>query len=75
MVSHVWDEICLLFFFLKKKKKDLFLFLAVLDLCCCLQVFSSCGKWKPLFTVMHRLLIVVASLIAELGLQATHELR
>ena len=67
MVNHVWDEICLLFFFLKKKKKDLFLFLAVLDLCCYMGFYCSCGGCGLLCIVLHRLLIAVASLVAEYG--------
>ena len=44
------------------------LFLAVLGLCCCAQAFSSCSEWGLLFVAVHRLLIVVASLVAEHGL-------
>ena len=42
--------------------------LAVLDLCCCAQAFSSCSKWGLLFVAVHRLLIAVASLVVEYGL-------
>ena len=42
-------------------KKCLFLFLAVLGLCCCLWAFSSCREWGLLFVMVHGLLIVVAS--------------
>ena len=45
-----------------------FLFLAVLSLRCCSQAFSSCGEQGLLFVVVHRLLTVVASLVAEHGL-------
>ena len=45
-----------------------YLFVAALGLCCCTQAFSSCGKQRLLFVVVHRLLIVVASLV-EHGLQ------
>ena len=34
-------------------------------LCCCLQTFSSCGKWGYSLVEVCRPLIVVASLIAE----------
>ena len=44
------------------------LFLAVLGLHCCAQVFSSCGERGLLFVVVHGLLIAVASLVAEHGL-------
>ena len=41
------------------------LFLVVLGLHCYLQTFSSCGKWGLVSIVMLRLLVVMASLIAE----------
>ena len=41
------------------------LFLAVLDLRCCVWAFSSFGERGLLFTVMHGLLIAVASLVVE----------
>ena len=41
-------------------------FLAVLCLGCYLRAFSICDEWELLFAAMHRLLTVVASLIAEL---------
>ena len=47
-----------------------YLFLAALGLRCCPQAFSCCGKRGLLFDVVHRLLIAVASLVAEHGLQA-----
>ena len=43
----------------------LFLFLAALSLCCCPRAFSSCSEQGQLFIAVHRLLIVVASLVAE----------
>ena len=43
-------------------------FLAVLGLHCCTQAFSSCGEQGLLFVAVHRLLIAVASLVAEHGL-------
>ena len=45
-----------------------------LGLHCCTRAFSSCGEQGLLFVVVHRLLIVVASLVAEhrlLGTQAS----
>ena len=45
-------------------------FLAALSLHCCTRAFSSCGKQGLFFVVEHGLLIVVASLLAEHGLQA-----
>ena len=46
-----------------------YLFLAVLGLLhCCAWAFSSCGEWGLLFVVVRRLLIAVASLVAEHGL-------
>ena len=44
------------------------LFLAVLGLHCCARAFSSCSKRGLLFVVVCRLLVVVASLVAEHGL-------
>ena len=51
--------------------KILFIYLfilAALGLCCCMQAFSGCGEQGLLFLVVHRLLIVVASLAVEHGL-------
>ena len=42
--------------------------MAALGLCCCAWAFSTCSKWGLLFFAVHRLLIVVASLVAEHGL-------
>ena len=44
-------------------------FLAVLGLRCCAQSFSSCGERGLLFVAVSRLLIGVASLPVEHGLQ------
>ena len=52
------------FFFL------IFLFLAVLGLRCCARASSTCGEQGLLFVVVHGLLIAVAPLVAEHGLQA-----
>ena len=52
------------FFFLN----FIYLFLAVLGLCCCTRAFSSCGEQGLLFVVVSGLLIAVASLVAEHGL-------
>jgi len=41
------------------------LFLAMLGLCCCEQAFSSCREQGLLFTAVHRLLIAMASPVAE----------
>ena len=46
----------------------MYIFIAVLGLCCCLQTFSSCSDQGLLFVEVRRLLIVVASLVAEQGL-------
>ena len=48
----------------------LYLFLAALGLCCCARAFSSCGERGLLFVAVRRLLIAVASLVAEHGLWA-----
>ena len=44
------------------------LFLAALGLRCCVRAFSSCCEQGLLFIAARRLLIVVASLVAELRL-------
>ena len=54
--------------FFKKVIYFVYLFLAALGLCCCVQVFSSCGEWGLLFVAVSGLLTVVASLVAEHGL-------
>ena len=46
----------------------LFLFLAVLGLRCYTWAFSSCGEPGLLFVAVRRLLVVVASPVAEHGL-------
>ena len=43
----------------------IYLFLAALGLHCCTQAVFSCIKWGLLFVAVCRLLIVVASLVAE----------
>ena len=45
----------------------IYLFLAVLGLCCCAQAFSSCSERGLLFDAVHGLLIAVPSLVAEHG--------
>ena len=49
----------------------IYLFMAVLGLCCCAWTFSSCGVRGLLFDAVrrvHGLLTAVASLVAEHGL-------
>ena len=48
----------------------IYLFLAVMGLRCCIRAFSSCSERWLLFVVVRRLLIAVASLVAEHRLQA-----
>ena len=48
----------------------IYLFLAALGLSCCTRAFSSCGEQGLLFIVVRGLLIAVASLVSEHGLQA-----
>ena len=43
--------------------------MAVLGLCCCARAFSSCGEQGLLFVAVRGLLIAVASLVVEHGLQ------
>ena len=47
----------------------IYLFLAVLGLCCCTRAFCSCCKWGLLFVEVHWLLIAVVSLVVEHRLQ------
>ena len=47
---------------------NIFFFLAVLGLRCCVQSFSSCGERGPLLAMVHRPFTAVASLVAEHGL-------
>ena len=61
----VGNHLCQFSFFKKN-----YLFLAALGLCCCVLAFSSCSKRGLLFIVVCGLLIAVASLVAEHGLQA-----
>ena len=42
--------------------------LVELGLCCCARAFSSCSERGLLFIAVRRLLIAVASLVAEYGL-------
>ena len=46
----------------------IYLFVAVLGLCCCVWTFSSCYKQWLLFVAVCRLLIAVASLVVEHGI-------
>ena len=60
-ISFFFNNIFFLSFFIYL----IYLFLAVLGLHCCLRAFSGCGERGLLFVVLHGLLIVVASLVAE----------
>ena len=52
-------------FFLYKFIYFIYLFLAALGLHCCARAFSSCSEQGLLIVAVHRLLIAVASLVAE----------
>ena len=54
-----------IFFFLNK---FIYLFLSAFGLCCGVQAFSSCSELRPLFVVVHGLLIAVSFFVAEHGL-------
>ena len=58
-----------LFFLFLNKFIYFYLLLAALGLRCCAQAFSSCGERGLLFIAVHGLLIAVASLVVEHGLQ------
>ena len=60
--SHLSDRVRFLFLFFLK------LFLAVLGLHCYTWALSSCGEQGLLFVAGRKLLVVVASLVAEHGL-------
>ena len=47
----------------------IYVFLAALGLRCCARAFSSCGERGLPFVLVRGLLIAVASLVAEHGLQ------
>ena len=51
------------------KKKLLTYLLSALGLHCCRQAFSSWGEWVLLFIAVRRLILTVASLVLEHGLQ------
>ena len=53
------------------KKIFIYLFLSLLGLRCCMQAFSSGGEQRLLFPAVCGLLIIVAFLVAEHGLQRT----
>ena len=63
-----YSQVLKIFFFLINL--FIYLFLAALSLCCRVWAFSSCGELGLLFVAVHGLLIAVASLAAEHGLQA-----
>ena len=58
------------FFFFNKFILFIYLFLAALGLRCCVLALSSCGEQGLLFVAVRGLLVAVAPLIAEHGLQA-----
>ena len=60
---------CCWFFFFLSLLKYIYLFLAMLGAPCFVQAFSSCDKQRILFIVMLGLSIVVASFVAEHGVQ------
>ena len=53
------------FFFFLRFFPQVGLFLVAQDFCCCAWAFSSCGQRGLPFTAVHRLLIVVASLVVK----------
>ena len=48
-----------------------FLFLTLVNLCCCTRALSTCSEQRLLFIAVHGLLIAVAALVAEYGLQGS----
>ena len=70
LIVFIFIYLYLLYFIFKIITYFIYLFLAVLGLCCCARAFSSCSEWGLLFIAVLGLLIVVASLLVEHGLQA-----
>ena len=68
MVDYVSLVLNINYYYFLKFIYLIYLFLAVLGICCCARAFSSCGEWGLLFTAVRGLLIVVALLAAEHGL-------
>ena len=66
--KYLFMELLFIYFLKFKKILFIYLFLAVLGLCCCTWAFSSCGERGLLFVTVCGLLIAVASLVAEHGL-------
>ena len=70
----IYPKVVCVFFFFGFNAQVLFIylfvfkFLAALGLRCCARAFSSCGEWGLLFIAVNRLLIAVASPVAEHGL-------
>ena len=63
-----FKKFCYIFYLVNAYIKSFFLiylFLAVLGLCCSVRAFSSCCEWRLLFVAARGLLIVVASLAVE----------
>ena len=63
-----WVRFLFIFLVLFFKILFIYLFLAVLGLCCCTRAFSSCRERGLLFIAVRGLLIAVASLVEEHGL-------
>ena len=59
---------CFVFLIINLFLLFIYLFMAVLDLRCCVWAFSSCGERGLLFVAVRGLLIALASLVAEHGL-------
>ena len=64
-LSHVHSNVKTPFSNRAFKNFTIYSFLAALGPCCFVWAYSSCGGQGPLFIAMHRLLIAVASLVAE----------
>ena len=66
--SQLWLISSNSFLFFNKFIYFIYLFFAVLGLRHCARAFSSCSERELLFVAVRRLLIAVASLVAEHGL-------
>ena len=56
---------CFFFFFFNYFKIYFYFWLHWVFMHCCVQAFSSCSEQRLFFVVMHRFLIVVASLVGD----------
>ena len=69
ILKSILQQVSVFFFLINFIYLFIYLSLAELGLRCCTRAFSSCSKQGLLFIAVHGLLISVASLVVEHGLQ------